>query len=198
MNGEHFFSDRIAEKIWAQYFRRLDRLIRPLDEVQRRELTLEIKSHLLESFRGETAGSEAERLLNALERLGEPESFIGPMRADRLLTKASKSMKPRDVLKGLYYHLADRTRKLFLGILFVLGYILDVGLVLMAVLKPIIPRHVGLLTFNNGDVIVGFGWDTSNLKTDVFGYAIIPICLILAVGLYFGLTKLLKALRRSR
>jgi uncharacterized membrane protein len=198
MNGEHFFSDRVAEKIWAQYFRRLDRLIRPLDEVQRRELTLEIKSHLLESFRGETAGSEAERLLNALERLGEPESFIGPMRSDRLLAKASKSMKPKDVLKSLYYHLAGGTRKMFLGILFVLGYILDVGLVLMAVLKPIIPNHVGLLLFNDGDVIFGFGRDTSNIKTDVFGYALIPICLVLAAGLYFGLTKLLKALRRSR
>ena len=198
MNGEHFFSDRVAEKIWAQYFRRLDRLMRPLDEVQRRELTLEIKGHLLESFRGETAGSEAERLLNALDRLGEPESYIGPMRADRLLTKASKSMKPWDVLKGLYYHLPGGSRKLFLGILFVLGYILDVGLVLMAVLKPIIPNHVGLLLFNDGDVIFGFGLDSSNLKTDVFGYALIPICLILAAGLYFGLTKLLKALRRSR
>jgi hypothetical protein len=198
MNGEQFFSDRVAEKIWSQYFRRLDRLIRPLDEVQRRELTLEIKSHLLESYRGETAGSEAERLLNALDRLGEPESFIGPMRADRLLTKASKSLKPRDVLKGLYYHLAGGSRKLFLGILFVLGYILDAGLVLMAVLKPIIPSHVGLLLFNDGDVILGFAGDASNLKKDVFGYALIPICLISAVGLYFGLTKLLKALRRSR
>jgi hypothetical protein len=198
MTGEHFFSDRVTEKIWAQYFRRLDRLIRPLDEVQRRELTLEIKGHILESFHSDTAGSEAERLLNAFDRLGEPESFIGPMRADRLLTKASKSMKPGDVLKGLYYHLTGGSRKLFLGILFVLGYILDVGLVLMAVLKPIIPNHVGLLLFNDGDFVFGFGWDTSNLKADVFGYFIIPICLILAAGLYFGLTKLLKALRKSR
>ena len=198
MNGEQFFTDKVAEKIWAQYFRRLDRQIRPLDEVQRRELTIEIKSHLLESFRGETTGSEAERLLNALDRLGEPESFIGPMRSDRLLTKAAKSMKPKDVLKGLYYHLAGGTRKLFLGLLFVLGYILDIGLVLMAVAKVIIPSHVGLLLFNDGHGVFGMALDVTGLKSDVFGYGIIPICLALAFGLYFGLTKLLKALRRSR
>lgn len=198
MIGDHFFSDKVAERIWTQYFRRLDRLIRPLDEIHRRELTLEIKSHLLESLQSEMMGSEAERLLNALDRLGEPESFIGPMRADRLLTKASKSMKPKDVLKGLYYHLAGGTRKLFLGILFVLGYILAVSFVLMAALKLILPGHVGLLLFNDGDVTFGLALDVANLKSDVFGYWIIPICLALAVGLYFGLTKLLKALKRLR
>lgn len=198
MTGEPSFADPVAARIWAQYFRRMNRLLRPLDEAQARELTLEIQGHLWESFRSEAAGSEAERLLNAIDRLGEPESFIGPMRSDRLLEKASKSFRPKDVLKGLYWHLVGGTKKAVLGVVYVLGYILAVIFGLIAVLKIVSPRHVGLFLFNDGDFMFGYALDLTGLRTEVLGYAIIPICGFAAIGLYFGLTRLLKTLKRSR
>jgi hypothetical protein len=196
MNGERFFDDKVAERIWAQYFRRMDQMLRPLDEEQKADVTLEIKGHLLESFRSETSGSEAERLLNAIDRLGDSELFIGPMRADRLLAKASKSFKPRDVLKGLVYHFVGGTRKLALGIVFVLGYILVVCLWLISVLKIFFPRHVGLMLFEDGPLVFGYAANLAGLKSEVLGYWIIPICAGAAIGLYFGLTRLLKTLKR--
>jgi uncharacterized membrane protein len=197
MNDEHYFQDPIAEKIWRQYFNRLDRLLRPLDETQKRELTLEIKGHLLESFAADQTGAEAERLLNAIERLGEPEEFIRPMLADKLLTKASRTLSPGAVLKGLYYHLVSGARRVFFGILFVLGYLLAVCFALMAVLKVFFPKHVGILLFEKGDLVVGFAYDLKNLRTEVLGYWIIPIGLGLALILYLGLTKLLRKLKRK-
>lgn len=198
MTGEFIFKDPVAEKIWTQYFGRMNRLLRALDETQKRELTLEIKGHLLESFESERAGSEAERLLNAIDRLGEPESFIGPMRADRLLAKASRSFRPKDVLKGMYYSLAGGTRKVFLWLLYVLGYVLVICLGLIAFLKIIIPKHVGLLLYDDGDFVFGFALNLTGFRSEVLGFWIIPICAISAIGLYFGLTRLLKVLRRRK
>jgi len=195
MSTEPVFSDPIAERIWNQYFRRMDRQLRPLDGEQAGELKLEIQGHLLESFRNAPAGSEAERLLNAIDRLGEPESFIGPMRADRLLTKAARSFRPRDVVKGLVYHLASGTRKAVLGVVYVLGYLLAVCFGLIAVLKTLAPRHVGLFLFGDGDVVFGFANDLTRTYREVLGFWIIPLCAVAAFGLYLGLTRLLKLLR---
>ncbi len=195
MTGESLFADPVAARIWAQYFRRMNRLLRPLDAEQAGELKLEIQGHLLESFRSDSAASEAERLLNAIDRLGEPEAFIGPMRADRLLDKASRSFRPLDVMKGLVYHLAGGTKKAVLGALYVLGYLLAVGFGLIAVLKVFVPRHVGLFLFGDGDVIFGFAVDVTRSHREVLGLWIIPLGAIAAFGLYLGLTRLLRLLR---
>jgi uncharacterized membrane protein len=196
MTDKPVFADPVAGRIWAQYFRRMSRLLRALDEAQARELTLEVQGHLWESFRSENAGSEAERLLNAIDRLGEPESFVGPMRADRLLEKASKSFRLKDVGKGLYYHLVGGTRKIALGVVYVMGYLLAFGLALIAVLKIVFPGHVGLFLFGDGGFVFGYTWDLTGLRTEVLGYGIIPLCGLAAVGIYLGLTRLLKALKR--
>jgi len=197
MTENTIFSDKVTAKIWAQYFHRLDRLIRVLDETQRRELELEIKGHLLESFQSETSGGEAERLLNAIERLGEPESYIKPMLADRLLSSASKSLRPTDVLKGLYYHFVGGVRKVFAGVLFALGYVLVFILGMIGILKIFFPGHVGMFFNENGGFLLGMDLKPEHVRTEVLGYWIIPICLGLAFVLYIGLTKLLKVLKRK-
>ncbi len=197
MTESAVFADKVAAKIWAQYFRRLERLIRALDETQRRELEIEIKGHLMESFQSQTSGSEAERLLNAIERLGEPESYIKPMLAERLLSSASKSLRPIYVLKGLYYHFVGGVRKVFAGGLFVLGYILIFILAASGVLKIFFPRHVGLFLYEKGGFLFGMTLNPERVRTEVLGYWIIPICLGLAFVLYIGLTKLLKVLKKK-
>jgi len=197
MTDKAMCADPVAGRIWAQYFRRMNRLLRPLDEAQARELTLEVQGHLWESFRSGNAGSEAERLLDAIDRLGEPESFVGPMRADRLLEKASKSFRPKDVGKGLYYHLVGGTKKVVLGSVYVIGYLLAICLALIVPLKIFFPEHVGLFLFSNGDFVFGYALNLTGLRTEVLGYGIIPLCGLAAVGLYLGLTRLLKTLKRS-
>lgn len=197
MTENTIFNDKVAGKIWAQYFRRLEALVLALDETQRRELELEIKGHLLESYQSETAGGEAERLLNAIERLGEPESYIKPMLAERLLSSASRSLRPKYVLKGLYYHFVGGARKVLAGVVFAVGYLLVFVLALIGVLKIFFPRHVGLFLYEQGGALLGMDVKPEHVRTEVLGYWIIPICLGLAFALYVGLTKFLKVLRKK-
>ncbi|RPI70607.1 MAG: hypothetical protein EHM45_24640 [Desulfobacteraceae bacterium] len=197
MSEKSLFTDKVAEKIWAQYFRRLDRWLRALDETQKQELILEIKGHLLESLQSEPSESESERLLNAIERLGEPETYVKPMLAERLLTKASKSLKPKDVLRGLYYHFVGGVKKIFAGIIFVFGYALAVSLALIGLLKVFFPGRVGLFLFEKGTLLFGLSVKPEGARTEVLGYWIIPICLGSAFLLYIGLTKLLKVLKKK-
>ncbi|UCH97429.1 MAG: hypothetical protein JSV88_11405, partial [Candidatus Aminicenantes bacterium] len=73
MNEKKLFTDTVTIKIWHQYFRRVKRCAKPLKSNQQEELLLEIQDHLLESFKQETGSNEAEKLLNAIDKLGDPE-----------------------------------------------------------------------------------------------------------------------------
>ena len=198
MIGEDFFTNSITRKIWNQYDRRLQHILRRTDKEERKELLLEIKGHLLESFHQDPAESEEEKLLNAIDRLGDPEIFLRPLIADRYMTRASRTLSPKDVVKGLYYSLFTGLKKAFISFLLGLGYILVFVLVAISFLKPFFPNHVGLILFNDGSMTAGMSTNSSGVKIDYLGYWVIPIAACLSILLYIGLTKYLRVVRRSR
>ncbi len=198
MKNEDFFKNTITKKIWNQYNQRLQHILRRTDKEEKKELLLEIKSHLLESFRQDPAESEEEKLLNAIDRLGEPEIFLRPLIADRYMTRASRTLSPKDVAKGLYFSLFTGFKKAVISFLLGLGYILAFIFAAMAVFKPFFPNHVGVLLFNDGSLTAGLGLNSSGVKTDYLGYWVIPISAALAVLIYIGLTKYLHKVRQSR
>jgi uncharacterized membrane protein len=198
MKSEDFFKNTITKKIWNQYDQRLQHILRRTDKEEKKELLLEIKSHLLESFNQDPAESEEEKLLNAIDRLGEPEIFLRPLIADRYMTRASRTLSPKDVARGLYFSLFTGFKKAVISSLLGLGYILVFILALMALLKPFFPNHVGVLLFNDGTITAGLGINSSGVKTDYLGYWVIPISAALAFLIYIGLTKYLHKVRRSR
>jgi uncharacterized membrane protein len=198
MIGENFFEKSVTRKIWNQYDKRLQHILRKTDKEEKKELLLEIKSHLLESFRQDPAESEEEKLLNAIDRLGDPEIFLRPLIADKYMTRASRTLSPKDVVKGLYFSLFTGFKKAFVSFLLGLGYILVFVLAAIAVLKPFFPNHVGLILFNDGSMTGGMSFNSSGVKIDYLGYWVIPIAACLSVLLYIGLTKYLRIARRSR
>ncbi len=197
MKGEKFFLDPVAVRIWEQYFKRLERAIRALGNEQRSEMELEVQDHLLQGFRETAGANEAERLLLAIENLGEPDVFIKPMLADRLLDKASRTFFPKDIGSGLYYYVFGSMRQMLLGLFFTAGYLVSFGLVMMAVMKVFFPSHCGLLVFADGDWVFGFKLHHAGLKSDLLGYWVIPLGLAAGALIYIGLSKLLRLLKQS-
>ena len=65
----------------------------------------------------------------------------------------------------------------------------------MAILKPIFPDHTGILFYSDGGLVVGFRVSSGPIAYDPLGYWIIPLGLLLAALVYFGLTKLTRVLR---
>jgi len=198
MKSEDFFKNAITKKIWDQYIQRLQYLLRRINKEEKEEMLLEIKGHLLESFQQDPAESEEERLLNAIDRMGEPEKFLRPLIADKYMNRASRTLSPKDVIKGLYFSLFTGLKKAFVSFFLGLGYIIVCVLVLIAVLKPFFPNHVGLILFNNGSMTAGISTNSSGVRIDYLGYWVIPIAIGLAVLIYTGLTKYLHKTRRTR
>ena len=198
MKLDQRLEDPVSLKIWSQYFRRISRILWPMDPEQREDLTLEIQTHVLESMAQEKEGGEPERLLNALEKLGEPEQFLRPLMADKMLGKAARTLSPGAVLKGLYLAVYKGVRVALFSLLFVIGYAAALTFGMVALLKPIIPRHAGIFFSPEGGLAAGIlGGNTQGYR-DILGYWVIPISLMLAVLLYVGLTKLLRLLRSPR
>jgi hypothetical protein len=198
MKSNKLVQDPVAIRIWEQYFKRLARAIRSLDKEQRVELELEVQDHLLQAFRETSGANEAERLLTAMEHLGEPDDFIKPMLADKLLGEASRTFTPKAVFTGLYYYLFGGAKRVLLGSLFGVGYVISFALMAMAVMKVFFPGHVGLLAFADGDWTFGFKLDNSGLKADVLGYWVIPIGMAAGLLIYSALTRLLRLLKQPQ
>lgn len=196
MNLRELFSDKLARKIWGQYFRRVRWHSRSLNPRIQEELHLEIQDHLYESFKLEKGDSEAERLLNAIDKIGNPEEFIKPMIAEKLLTEASRTLNPKTIISGLYYNVRTGTKKLFFSLLFGLGYFISFVCGLMVILKILFPETSGLLIHRNGGWALGIIDEVKDIKEDILGFWIIPIGIILAVFIYWGLSRLLKRLSK--
>ena len=195
-NVEKLFSDEIAQKIWNQYFLRVKFFSKSINSKIRQELKLEIQDHLYESFSRETGESEAERLLNAIDKIGDPEEYIKPMVAERLLMDASQTFNPKMIAQGLYYHFWGSLKNFLFSIIFFLGYSIVLILGLLTILKIICPRYVGIFLHDNGGYSFGFDANSMN-TTEVLGYWFIPIGAVLSILLYLGLTKLLKVLKKG-
>jgi hypothetical protein len=198
MKEQDFFNNAVTKKIWSQYDKRLHYLLRRTNKEEKEELLLEIKSHLLESFNQDSAESEEERLLNAIDRMGEPEIYLRPLIADKYMSRASKTLSPKDVIKGLYYSLFTGFKKAVISFLLGMGYILVFGLAAIAICKPFFPNYAGVILFNDGSMTAGLSFNSSGVKIDYLGYWVIPIAAGLAVLIYIGLTKYLRKVRRIR
>lgn len=189
--------DITATRIRDQYMKRVDRALRSLPKKIREETALEIQSHLWDSMQDSTAQVEADRILDAIDRLGEPDDFIKPMVAGRLLEDASHSLNPKSVVMGLMYNAVAGVKKAGLSIVLGLGYLILCIFSLMSILKVILPHQVGLFFDPEGGApFFGVLGDPGN-HVEVLGFWIIPLGIVISFLLYFGLTRLLRIIFRE-
>jgi uncharacterized membrane protein len=196
MKVEKILSETVAKKIWHQYFRRVKRCARPLKSHQQEELILEIQDHLLESFKQKTGNNEAEKLLNAIDKLGDPEEYLRPMIADLLLSSASSTLNPKTVFKGLYYDLFGNVKSFLLSLAFSLGYLAAFVFAVLSILKIFFPDNIGFFINETGGILIGIIGGES-LKTDILGFWNVPLGLLVSLIIYLVLTRNLKVVKRG-
>ena len=198
MSFEPKFNDDVARKIWNNYFKRVDKSTRSIPKAKREELKLEIQGHLLESMEDASTDSDSSKLMDAIDRLGEPEHYIKPMIADKLLLDASKTFDPRNVLMGLFFNLRSSIKRAILTMIIRLGYFFLFCIAFMTILKIIMPGHVGIfLPTNGGGTTIGL-LVNPGLHKEILGFWTIPIGVVCTVLLYTGLTRLLRLFIRER
>ena len=118
--------------------------------------------------------------------------------ADRLLFSASRTLNPKTILKGLYYYLFGSIKRFFVSLFFSIGYLMAITFGIMAILKPFFPNNVGVFLDKDGFLNIGIIGDSSSLQTDILGYWIIPIGIVICLLIYLGLTKKLAILKRLK
>jgi len=190
--------EAVARRIWENYFHEVQRQARPLPKAQQRELILELYGHLQASMASGTVEREAERVLDALDKLGSPSEYVKPLVADRMLEEAAHSFNPITIAKGLGLSVFRGAAYAFAAVGFFVGYLMSFALMGVALLKPFFPDEVGAYT-HPGGLSVGFISESMHAQAvEHLGFAIIPVGLILGGVLYMGLTKLLRLLKSQR
>ncbi len=132
-----------------------------------------------------------------MAKLGEPEEYLLPVLADSVLERATRTYNPLALLRGLHLSLRAGSRRAVIAFGFALGYLLLAIFVAMAITKPFWGDHVGL--FRGDDGFYTFGILASPQPSrELLGLWIIPIAGAIAILLYAGLTRALRAVRRAR
>ena len=90
-----------VEKIVDNYTRRLKNHLKGFPEKDKDELVKEIHSHIYESYKSDPTEDEIERILNVLEKLGEP-SEVASTRMSESMVDMGKKKNLAGVLIGLF------------------------------------------------------------------------------------------------
>ncbi len=153
------------------------------------EILREFRSHILDRMESATAG-ENQSVTRILSEIGAPEDIGAQYLTDALVERARTTYSPFLIFRTTS-RLAMRTFRGFLGLLLgVIGYGFGIPLVACAMLKPIFPNYIGLWIDPHGVELATS--QPGGLGSELLGWWIIPIALVLGTLTIVGTTLLLR------
>jgi len=184
------FKSKAANKLYTSYLNRVISSSKVLSEEDKTEILMEIKSHIYEGLNKVEGENETDKLINILDKLGEPEVFLKPMIADRKMAQATKTFNPKDIFTALRLNIQNGIKYS----VFVLLYLSLSIFGFLIIFKIIWPDQTGL--FYNDQLFSGFGFvnNTEGL-TEVLGYWLILISIAAGAFCFALITLLLKISR---
>lgn len=178
----------IAQKVWNNFDRELLHKLKPLPEEEKEDIRLEILSHLFDSASNDEGESEEIRLINAIERLGEPESYLEPLVHDILLMQKARRGNPLAIIESLLNNAKRGLFHVFLTLIFGVGYFWTITIFLMAILHFFDPG-VGIWYYPSGSFSLSFSAQPDATQWQPEWFTIIGV--ITSVGSYWLLNKML-------
>ena len=138
----------------------------------------EVESHILERV-AQIAGAPDERaaLEQVLAKLGEPMKVAQAYAAEITFDEAVATGRPLPVFRALW-HVSTSVRGFLAALALSVGYSLGATFLLLAVLKPIFPRNIGLVLRNGIPVALGGVFPITPGTEVIGGYALIPLFLL--------------------
>lgn len=175
------------------YLMRLRRSLGELPPEEVNDILREIRSHILD--RAEASGELTDdKLARILKELGQPED-IGPLyQADAMVARARSSFSPLLILRTTIRWAMISIVGFITFIVGLFGYGVAAGLIISAVMKPILPDRVGAWLSPHGFTI-GVS-DAMPAATDVLGWWLIPVGLIGGAIFLIATTRFLRWMLR--
>lgn len=190
------FRNSNSKRIYQDYIARIQQAVKTLNKENQQEVLLEINSHIYESLisDAETGQEEVTRLLDILEKLGQPEIFLKPLVAEKKLDEATRTFNPLQIVKALALNIGNGISYVIFAVL----YLLLFGFLFLIVAKLVDPQNVGFFYQPNTIFILGYYRDKgiTYAEYEQLGNWFIPMMLVLAFIFYMLITLLLR-LKRS-
>ena len=181
-----------SKKIWCAFERELNHKLKPLPESERDDIKMEILSHLYESASNNKASSEENRIINAIDRLGEPDLYLTPLIADILHAQSVAKGHPKAIAKSLLETTQKSILHLSLTAIFGFGYVASMIIFIMGIMHIFNP-DVGIWLDNSGGLLslsFTFQPNATQWMTEQFSFIAISV----SAFSYWGLSKLLYTL----
>lgn len=190
------FCDKNAYRIYLDYIKRVRHSTRPLSKQNQLEILLEINSHIYEGVNDnkDEEPNELVRLLDVLEKLGQPEQFLKPLVAEKKLEEATTTFNPLKVAKALVLNIGNGISYIIFAIL----YLLLFGFIFLIIAKICNPDQVGLFYKPHEIFILGKYRNNDGViysQYELLGNWFIPVIIGVTILLYLLITLLLRLKR---
>ena len=120
-----------VEKIVNDYLKRLKLHLKGFPEKDKEELVKEVYSHIYESFVSDPTEDEIDRILNVLNKLGEPNEVVSSRMSTAMVSMGKKRKLPLYILAGVTIALFGVPLGIG-GFAFLLGILITVGALIFA------------------------------------------------------------------
>ncbi len=191
------FKNSAAQKVYADYMKRMKRMVATLPSEDQADILMEFNSHIYESTIGSIANQEVDDLMDVIQKLGSPEEVLKPMIAERKLIQATKSFNPFHVFKALLLNIGNGISYIFFALL----YLILFAFLFTIIAKMVTPDQVGLF-FKDGSFRVLGSVDTATIEKynykEVLGNWFIPVMTLISIAWYLLITFLLRLLRPKK
>lgn len=180
-------SDKNADLLYYKYIKDLKRIIKTLSKKDQDDILMEINSHIYESMQHNTSGTEIDKLVETLEKLGDPYKSFSKLVADRKLLQATNTFNPLHVAKALSLNLSNG----FIYVFFSILYLFLFCFVFLIFTEIVYPHNTGLFIGEN-ETHFGFITNIDPALTEVLGNWFIPLVILIMMIIYLLITLLLK------
>jgi len=177
-----------------EYLAELRRALTGMTVAEREDIVEEIRTHIRER-----AGDALANIDETLAGLGPAQELAEQYRTGLLVQKARRSISPLLILRAALRWALTGVEGTVVFLIAVFGYLMGVGFLLLALLKPIFPQRTGLwigpdafeFTIRTG-VLPG----STPALHEVLGWWFIPVCAIIGSLALIATTKLLQFLMK--
>lgn len=184
------FKNADSQKIYENYLKQIQSAIKKLSEEDKKDILMELNSHIYESMsKTNDESNETKNLIETIDKIGIPNEVLKPLIAEKKLNQATKTFNPIHIFQALILNFSY-------GIIYFIFFILYLFLFSFVVLifgKIFFPDNVGFY-YKKGEIFQYGGFlENGNLQNyEVLGNWFIPVTIILGIISYFLLTFLLK------
>ncbi|ATC94793.1 HAAS signaling domain-containing protein [Pseudoalteromonas tunicata] len=179
----------ITQKVWDHFDTELKHKLKPLPLAEREDIRLEILSHLYESAMHNEGETEADKMINAITKLGSPDEYLTPLISEILHAQEVSKGHPQAILTALINHTKKGVLHFVATLAFGFGYCLSILIFIMGLLH-IVDNNVGVWLDKNGGLMsLSFSFQPDAVQWLPNWFSLIAISGSIAV--YFVLNKLL-------